>query len=101
MENEEIVEVICNKCGYNKSKVIRLDNVEGGECLKCGNLTFYKRTGPIAEPFKPTVKCPYCGSTNTKKISFGTKAAHTALFGVFAVGKVSKEWHCNNCKSDF
>lgn len=48
-----------------------------------------------------TVKCPYCQSTNTKKISSVSKAGSVAVFGVFATGKVSKQWHCNNCKSDF
>ena len=48
-----------------------------------------------------TVKCLYCQSTNTKKISNVSKAGSVAVFGVFAAGKVSKQWHCNNCKSDF
>ena len=47
------------------------------------------------------ITCPYCHSTNTKKISGISKAGSVALFGVFAVGKVSKQWHCNNCNSDF
>ena len=50
---------------------------------------------------KPVIKCPYCHSTNTKKISGISKAGSVALFGVFAAGKVSKQWHCNNCNSDF
>ena len=49
----------------------------------------------------PTVKCPYCNSINTKKISGMSKAGSVALFGIFAMGKVSKQWHCNNCNSDF
>ncbi|MCM1234298.1 MAG: hypothetical protein NC489_29695 [Ruminococcus flavefaciens] len=48
-----------------------------------------------------TIKCPYCQSTNTKKISNVSKAGSVAVFGVLAAGKVSKQWHCNNCKSDF
>lgn len=48
-----------------------------------------------------TVKCPYCQSTNTKKISNVSKAGSVAVFGVLAAGKVVKEWHCNDCKSDF
>ena len=50
---------------------------------------------------KPVITCPYCNSTNTKKISGFSKAGSVALFGVFAMGKVSKQWHCNNCGSDF
>ena len=50
---------------------------------------------------KPTVTCPYCHSTNCKKISGLSKAGSIALWGIFALGKVSKEWHCNKCGSDF
>lgn len=46
-------------------------------------------------------KCPYCSSTDLKKISGLSKAGSVALWGVFAMGKVSKQWHCNSCKSDF
>lgn len=46
------------------------------------------------------VKCHYCGSTNTKKISNISKASSVAMFGIFSK-KVHKEWHCNNCNSDF
>lgn len=49
----------------------------------------------------PTITCPYCQSTNTSKISNMSKAGSVALFGVFAMGKVSKQWKCNNCKSEF
>lgn len=49
----------------------------------------------------PTVTCPYCNSINTKKISSISKVGNVALFGVFAMGKVNKQWHCNRCGSDF
>lgn len=51
--------------------------------------------------YRNNAECPYCHSKNTKKISGLSKAGSVALWGVFAVGKVSKQWHCNNCKSDF
>lgn len=50
---------------------------------------------------KPIIECPYCHSTNTKKITNTSKAVHTALFGIFSIGRNSKQWHCNNCGSDF
>lgn len=50
---------------------------------------------------KPVVECPYCHSKDTKKISNVSKAGSIALFGVFALGKASKQWHCNSCNSDF
>ena len=46
------------------------------------------------------VHCKYCNSTNTKKISSISKAGSVAMFGIFSK-KVHKEWHCNNCNSDF
>lgn len=49
----------------------------------------------------PTIKCPYCSSTNTKKITNTSKAVHTAFFGIFSIGRNSKQWHCNSCGSDF
>lgn len=51
--------------------------------------------------YRNNAECPYCHSKNTKKISGLSKAGSVAMFGVFAVGKVGKQWHCNNCKSDF
>ena len=48
-----------------------------------------------------TPHCPYCNSTNIKKITTGSKVAHTALFGIFSMSRNSKQWHCNKCKSDF
>lgn len=46
------------------------------------------------------VKCPYCNSTNTSKISTSSKVLDTALFGIFGQ-KRKHQWHCNNCSSDF
>lgn len=48
-----------------------------------------------------SVSCPYCHSTNTKKISSLSKAGSIALFGIFGLGKSGKQWHCNHCGSDF
>lgn len=51
--------------------------------------------------WRNNAECPYCHSKNTKKISGLSKAGSVALFGIFAMGKASKQWYCNNCKSDF
>ncbi len=48
----------------------------------------------------PLVYCPYCNSVNTSKISTTSKVVNTALFGIFGT-KRHKQWHCNNCNSDF
>ena len=56
---------------------------------------------PEPQPSTPTITCPYCKSTNTKKISGLSKAVSVGLFGIFALGKTTKQWHCNSCNSDF
>lgn len=50
---------------------------------------------------KPIVECPYCHSIDTKKILGFSKAAGVAVFGILAVDKMGKQWHCNHCGSDF
>lgn len=46
------------------------------------------------------VRCPFCNSVNVNKIS-GTKKAMSIIgFGILS-NKIGKQWHCNNCKSDF
>ena len=47
-----------------------------------------------------TVECPYCHSKDTKKISTTSKVVNTAVWGIFGT-KRHKQWHCNNCNSDF
>ena len=47
------------------------------------------------------VTCPYCNSSDTKKISTISKVAHTALFGIYSVSRNSKNFHCNQCGADF
>lgn len=53
-----------------------------------------------AQEWLNKVHCPYCNSTNCKKISGVSKATSVAMFGIFPQ-KVKKQWHCNNCRSDF
>ena len=47
------------------------------------------------------VECPYCHSKNTYKISNFTRAAALTILGIRAMNEVSKQWHCNDCGSDF
>lgn len=46
------------------------------------------------------IKCTYCGSTNVKKIGYINRGLSTYLWGL-ASKKITKQWHCNNCGSDF
>ena len=54
----------------------------------------------VLEEASRRVTCSYCGSTNVKKISFTSRTVSTGLFGLGSK-KIGKQWHCNNCKSDF
>lgn len=47
------------------------------------------------------IDCPYCHAINVKKITNTSKAVHTAIFGIFSMSRNSKNFHCNNCNSDF
>lgn len=105
---EKDVEIICPHCGFNKSNILISVGPKGtartGECQKCGELTlnefepntnYFDRINPLG------VHCPFCQSTDCKKISTTSKVGKVALFGVFAAGSVSKTWHCNSCGSNF
>jgi Zn ribbon nucleic-acid-binding protein len=110
--------VVCPQCGEtDKIEKVTEYGMEDIRCLRCGcfianrivdenthhayarSLNNLSRVGVRSN--KPTITCPYCHSTNTKKISGLSKAAGIAAFGVFALGRSTKQWHCNNCKSDF
>lgn len=51
-------------------------------------------------PTKTVVECPYCHSKKTKKITTTSKILDTTIFGIFGT-KRHKQWHCNDCGSDF
>lgn len=102
--NREIIEYECPKCGCKQSYRNITKYSEAGECVSCGALTYYKKLKEYDLPSPKSqisVECPYCHSTNTTKISTSSKVGKIALFGIFSLGKVTKQWHCNNCKSDF
>ncbi len=48
----------------------------------------------------PEILCPYCHSNNIVKIDTFDRAVSTVAFGLVS-GKLSKQWHCNNCNSNF
>lgn len=45
-------------------------------------------------------KCPTCSSTDIKKISGLSKVGSVAIWGLLS-RKVHKQWHCNNCGSEW
>lgn len=99
----EIREIQCDECGCKTSFVCDYSDFEDGTCTRCGHSTYFQKNARLIlhEKFSPKVECPYCHSTNTRKISTASKVGSLAMWGVLAVGKMSKQWHCNECKSDF
>lgn len=87
----------CGNCNYRLIKQEDIKRIRNPELSK----REYNVIGTINDPTKPTVECPYCHSTDTNKITNTSKAIHTALFGLFSIGRNSKNYHCNNCHSDF
>ena len=53
-----------------------------------------------AEAAIPKITCPYCKSTNTKKLYSLSRAFSAGFFGLGS-SKIGKQWHCNSCGSDF
>lgn len=83
----------CGTCNYRLLKQEDITEIKKPELSQ----REYKVIGTV----QPVVTCRYCQSTNVKKISAVTKAGGIALFGILGLGRASKEWHCNNCNSDF
>jgi uncharacterized protein YbaR (Trm112 family) len=103
-ENEKDI-VSCPVC-YNKMEYICSEDINDETHLVSRKWWDEKRqkSHPENKSFKPStpkVTCPYCKSTNTKKISGLSKAVSVGIFGIFALGKTTKQFHCNNCSADF
>ena len=100
----------CIKC--NITKYINNNEVFDGICKCCGQKMILNKNDwwlsgnsintktSNQDNIKPTIECPYCHSTNTKKITTTSKVINTAIWGFFGT-KRFKEWHCNECGSDF
>ena len=113
-----IDDYICPKCkkGYEFDTSKEYSNI----CTECGTTLKFlanydvdtERKSEKVEEMRqgqywqymtkqPMVTCPYCQSSDTKKITNTSKALHTAVFGIWSMGRNSKNYHCNECGSDF
>ena len=97
---------ICSKCGAQSEWMWAGEYDDKGCLVKeyAYNGTITEHKTPIKpskpEPQKPSVTCPYCNSTDCKKLGAISRGVSFGLFG-FGSGKIGKQWHCNSCKSDF
>lgn len=89
----ELFSIMCPKCDiamrYMGCKLVSKEQEEREAARR-------KR---LRSQFVP-VYCPYCNSVDTSKISTTSKVVNTAVFGIFGT-KRFKQWHCNDCGSDF
>ena len=90
------IERKCKNCGCTDMEIVPTEYGTGIICTKCYEVEKLNDIKTI--PNQP--KCPYCQSTNLKKLDVIDRGVSFGLFG-FASSKVGKQWHCNNCKSDF
>lgn len=83
-------------CGFDEARIV-MDNVLNREPVLPDPDPILE--AKAAESMRK-VTCPYCGSVNVKKVSTISRMASVSFFGLGSK-KVGKQWHCNNCKSDF
>lgn len=102
-------EAYCERCGhqliYCRSDEFNDDGMQVRSHHIDGKVVeikpkYQSQTKPAMTSTKPIITCPYCQSTNCKKLTAISRGASFGLVG-FGSGKIGKQWHCNNCKSDF
>jgi len=72
------------------------DNLENG----MGTCDEGKCIG-VVEESDLEARCPYCHSTDVRRVSHLYKVVDLLLRGLYAVDRIGIKWHCNNCGKDF
>lgn len=85
----------CKNCG----KEFDVNDIERYKETNIGNIIL-PEVSIKKESAQNVPKCPTCQSTNIKKISEMSKIGSVAMWGIFS-RKVHKQWHCNNCGSEW
>ena len=95
-------EFLCPKCGQ-KMTYLSTEEIDPNtsKVINSYQESLRKQNNP-GKPVAtaPVVECPYCHSSNTKKITTTGRMMSIGIFG-FASKKIGKQWHCNQCGSDF
>lgn len=99
-ETSKEYNAFCAECKCNLTFIANYDcDTELAE--KAKNTPPYDPTQDPNSPYYiPVIKCPYCQSTDTSKISAIGRVVSTGLFGLGSK-KIGKQWHCNSCNSNF
>lgn len=116
-EKIKILHYKCMECNYNKD-FLSNESINA-KCKVCGNemiFDYSKNYNPnnglkaiknsrmknnnnteFIKKNNLMIECPYFHAINVRKITITNKAVHTAMFGIFSIGRNAKQWHCNNC----
>lgn len=90
----------CPTCGNDISNtILELSKIEERKS-KEDSQRIHSNNKNYASQTNNKPHCPYCQSTNIKKITATSRIGSSIMFGV-ASKKIGKQWHCNNCGSDF
>lgn len=89
-------EILKYNLSYKDTNILSDQIIENGKIPQ-----YYNGLTRQEEVLLPnTPKCPTCSSTNIKKISGISKVSSVAMFSLLS-RKVHKQWHCNNCGSEW
>jgi DNA-directed RNA polymerase subunit RPC12/RpoP len=103
---EDDVPMRCPRCGHGFARVYITDSITSPKIAKCQKCweeipTQASRSYDEMINNQQGVTCPFCNSTDCKKISGSSKVGKVLMWGVLAAGSVGKTWHCNSCGSNF
>ncbi len=101
----------CEKCGGTEFHLKTIIPYLCGDCSNCGETCTVIRKLTDAEYIVAKCKiqkgieskkphCPFCNSTNLKKIGAGSRLLSVGTLGL-AGSKIGKTYHCNKCKANF
>ena len=85
----------CLRCNIKLKPINQVTETKNPQLTDISN-----RVVGSVNPLSPTITCPYCKSTDCKKITTTAKAVNIALFGIFG-NKRRYQWHYQKCGSDF
>ncbi len=79
----------CEGCGKPFTKIIVPKRPDG-----------WRKLNAWEKDAENIPKCPTCSSTNIRKLSATSKLVDVAVWGVLS-RKAHKQWHCDNCGSEW
>lgn len=86
-----ILQIERKKRGIVTEHICNIDNTRDKETIECTKPANVKENVP---------RCPICQSTDINRVSEFAKLISVVMWGEFSQ-TVNKQWHCNNCESEW